>query len=398
MSTTKTTIENYATDLAAGCSSSQVKMNPKANCALDETDGSGAVSATPLPEAYPIDQNGYCKARLIPEKAAGNFPIPGIVELVEINRLQSNPLSDSIYGSEVPESLVQSIMDNGVSQPLVVCKPNLKLISGNTRLRIAKQLGLSQVPVLFLDVEFTREEEENMILAHNSVRVKTNEMLVREYMSYLKIEKKLAEQRVADGRGRPARVQTFTPSKSREIAAKKVGVSYTSLEAGVKVVEAIDRLLEQGKPDDAARLRTVLEENGYSPAKNFAAKQKWLPEDEQDAERNSKAAANPKTAPSAVLKPLPVPDSSIHQIQEAPKTEQQDPFVPAEKAEDSGVIEKTMDTQALQAFFKSIDDVEAFLKDGQVEFLSEEVKEKIGAKLAALNLAAICGGITLRMN
>jgi nitrite reductase/ring-hydroxylating ferredoxin subunit len=142
----------------------------------------------------------------------------------------------------------------------------------------------------------------------------------------------------------------------------------------------------------------VLEENGYSPAKNFAAKQRWLPEDERDAERNSKSAANPKPAPSAVLKPLPVPDLSIHQMQEAPETEQQDSLVPVEKAEDSGVIKKTMDMHALECFMKTLDELEAFLKGGQVEFLSEELKEKIGAKLAALNLAAICGGITPRMN
>ena len=72
MRATKTTSENYAADLAAGCSSSQVEMNPKANCALDENDGSGAVSATPLPEAYPVDQNGYCKETLVSQKAAGN--------------------------------------------------------------------------------------------------------------------------------------------------------------------------------------------------------------------------------------------------------------------------------------------------------------------------------------
>ena len=398
MRATKTTSENYAADLAAGCSSSQVEMNPKANCALDENDGSGAVSATPLPEAYPVDQNGYCKGTLVSQKAAGNLPILSGVELVETNRLQPNPLSDSIYGSEVAAAVMQSVTENGISSPLVVCKTNLHVISGNTRLRVAKQLGLTEVPVIFLEGQLASEEEENLILAHNSVRVKTNEMLVREYISHRKIEKKLAEQRVANGRGRPARVQNFTPSKSREIAAKKVGVSYTSLEAGVKVVEAIDRLLEQGKTDDATRLRTVLEDNGYSPAKNFAAKQRWLPEDERDAERNSKSAANPKPAPSAVLKPLPVPDSSIHQMQEAPETEQQDSLVPVEKAEDSGVIKKTMDMHALECFMKTLDELEAFLKGGQVEFLSEELKEKIGAKLAALNLAAICGGITPRMN
>lgn len=398
MSTKKTTIEKYAADLAVGCSSRQAKMNPKANCALDENHGSGAVSATPLPEAYPVDQNGYCAKTLILEEAADNLPITGVVELVETHCLHPNPLSDSIYGSAVPESLVQSIMDNGISQPLVVCKPTLKLISGNTRLRIAKQLGVRQVPVLFLDVEFTREEEENLIVAHNSARVKTNEMLVREYMSFLRIEKKLAEQRVANGRGRSERVQNFTPSKSREIAAKKVGVSYTSLEAGVKVVEAIDRLIDQGRLDDAKRLRGVLEKNGYSPAKNLAAKQRWLVEDERDTEGSSKSAANPKPARSAVLKPLPVPDSSKHQVQEAPETKQQDPLVPAERAEESDVIEKTMDTQALEAFFKGLDEVEVFLKGGQVEFLSEEVKEKIGAKLAALHGAAICGGITIKMN
>ena len=85
-------------------------------------------------------------------------------------------------------------------------------------------------------------------------------------------------------------------------------------------------------------------------------------------------------------------------MQEAPETEQQDSLVPVEKAEDSGVIKKTMDMHALEGFMKTLDELETFLKGGQVEFLSEELKEKIGAKLAALNLAAICGGITPRMN
>jgi hypothetical protein len=56
-----------------------------------------------------------------------------------------------------------------------------------------------------------------------------------------------------------------------------------------------------------------------------------------------------------------------------------------------------MDTPALEDFIKSLDELEAFLKGGQVEFLSEESKQKIGAKLAALNGAAICGGITIKM-
>ncbi|MFM7245357.1 MAG: hypothetical protein ACKO40_14465, partial [Planctomycetaceae bacterium] len=102
MRATKTTIENYAADLAVGCFSSPAKMNPKANCALDKNDGSGAVSATPLPEAYPIDQNGYYAKTLIPEEAADNLPITGVVELVETHCLHPNPLSDSIYGSKVP--------------------------------------------------------------------------------------------------------------------------------------------------------------------------------------------------------------------------------------------------------------------------------------------------------
>jgi len=396
MSNNKNTA-GYADAFAAAGSLNQEAITTGAQRASDEKDESGAVSATPPPEAYHVDQNGYERENLNSEKTVRNPAITNGVEFVDTHLLHTNPLSDAIYGSTIPDSLLASVMEDGIWSPLVVVKENLNVISGNSRLRVAQQLGLLQVPVLFLEGGLSREEEQNLVLIHNSVRVKSNEMRVREYTCYLKIEKALARQRVANGRSRSAKVQTFTPSKSRELAAQKVGVSYTSLEAGVKVVETIEKLTREESPEDAARLKKVLEEQGYAPAKNLAIKQKWLLDDVPAKEKTANQVAKPKQREASAARPKPSDEvqESENVLSEAEvfkKTESGQHQFQTEI--ESATPKPIVGSPALEGFFNAIDTVEAFLLSTEAEQISDASKLQVGMRLGALNTAALGAGIT----
>lgn len=70
----------------------------------------------------------------------------------------------NIFKDENLEELAQSIRENGVIQPLIVVKSELKdgefeLIAGERRLRASKLVGLREVPVVVKDLT----EEENLL-------------------------------------------------------------------------------------------------------------------------------------------------------------------------------------------------------------------------------------------
>ena len=315
---------------------------------------------------------------------------------LEPDTLQANPLSELIYGNAMTDSLRASVREDGIQSPLVVCKDGLKVISGNTRLRVAKELGMAKVPVLFVEGELTSEEERNLVLSHNVAREKTNEMKVREYQCYLEIEKGQAKQRAEGVKKGSVKVPNLAPAKSRDVAADKVGGTHSSLQTGLKVVEAIDRLTADGRVDEATRLRKVLNENGYSPAKNLAVSQLWLAKNKSKGELGSKSAENSEPAPSAILEPSPTPavgKGTTTEPQEAPQAGSE---LATERAQEAGVPQHGVESQVLDALFKAFDEIAAFLSGEDVALLSEELKVRIGARLGTVNALAICEGITIK--
>jgi hypothetical protein len=193
-------------------------------------------------------------------------------------------------------------------------------------------------------------------------------------------------------------VQTFTPSKSREIAAKKVGASYTSLDAGLKVVETIEKLTREGSPENAARLKKVLEGQGYAPAKNLAIKQKWLLEDAPAKTKPANLEAKPEQAVACAeaLEPsneLDEGEGDLNEVYEVKglgsKQRQCHPG-------DEGVTQKTIvDSPDLEGLFNAIDAIEAFLLSTEAEQLSEALKAKVGTRLGVLHTGALLAGITI---
>lgn len=312
-------------------------------------------------------------------------------------QLEINPLSDNIYGSDVPTALLASITENGIKSPLIVAKASMRVISGNTRLRVAKQLSLEKVPILFIEGQISDEEEQNLVLSHNVARDKTNEMRVREYRCYLDIEKELTRQRVAAGKKRSATVPNLAHSKSRDVAADKVGGAHSSLETGLKVLKTMDKLTAEGKTEEAARLRDILNANGYSPAKNLAVNQGWLVEDSQKKAKRSKAKANPepRESTSAVLEPSRRPDQ-VEEQSPAAQEELQGDSNPSGSESEERIPQQDIDPRVPDTVLKAFDEIEAFLRGEHAAVLSDDLRMQIGVRLGKLNAAAICEGITIK--
>jgi hypothetical protein len=193
-----------------------------------------------------------------------------------------------------------------------------------------------------------------------------------------------------------AQVPNLAPKKSRDVAAEKVGASHSSLQNGLKAVEAIDRLTREGKFEDANRLRRVLNENGYSQAKNLAVNQCWITEEKPKLDKQSKAAEKAERAPSAVLEALPsaAPTQGASKGAEDANPKDSDPA--SGNATDQPVLQQVIDQQGFNKLLNAFDEIEAFLSGTDAAGLSIEQKNQIGTRIVKLNKAAAREGISLR--
>jgi ParB/RepB/Spo0J family partition protein len=94
------------------------------------------------------------------------------IVLVSIDKLVLNELSVQTYSTPNNyEEIKNNILEVGVIQPILVNVGDFKVISGNLRVTIAKELGFEDVPVIFQDLS---EVEMDMIfLSSNFQREKS---------------------------------------------------------------------------------------------------------------------------------------------------------------------------------------------------------------------------------
>ena len=94
------------------------------------------------------------------------------IVLVSIDKLVLNELSLQTYSTPNNyEEIKNNILEVGLIQPILVNARDFKVISGNLRVTIAKQLGFEDVPVIFQDLS---EVEMDMIfLSSNFQREKS---------------------------------------------------------------------------------------------------------------------------------------------------------------------------------------------------------------------------------
>ena len=196
------------------------------------------------------------------EPGAGNLGLAATPEIVNfaISELKHHRLSNAIYGTEIGDDLVESIRTLGVLQPILVTRDSLEVISGNSRVQAARQLGYQVIQGTYFTSDNDLEIQQ-AVLESNSQRIKTNEQKIREYNARKTIESELALLRKvdADPKAKPTKALTReVKGKAREHAAKKAGVSANVADKAAKVIEEADRLKDEGKMDESTELINAL--------------------------------------------------------------------------------------------------------------------------------------------
>ena len=221
------------------------------------------------------------------------------METRTLSELKPHPINADIYGDGCDTNLRDNIKAKGILTPLIITSEKAEkyganvIISGHRRFNASQMLQLSDVPVNISPLIHALDIDEAVIDA-NRQRDKTNEQKAREFSRIKEIERERAKERLSEAgvnthghrhqnlqpveifpqavlltneqeqreyapvKTTVTRMPTNGKGKSRDIAAKKIGISGKSAEKAEKVVRQIDTLKEQGDTETAEELRQTL--------------------------------------------------------------------------------------------------------------------------------------------
>ncbi len=180
--------------------------------------------------------------------SSGRYPVAvsqAAVRRVAPDQLRPHPAKLEIYGDQPGGDFVGSIREHGVLEPLVVTPQNL-IISGHLRHAASVAAGLSEVPVITVEPA-DDEVAIDLLLNANIQRVKTNEQIVREAASRMRIEARKAQMRQAAGTA--AKVPAKSPEgrgDARAIVAKQMAIGVKKVDQCVAIVGKLAELQQEG--------------------------------------------------------------------------------------------------------------------------------------------------------
>ncbi|WP_143322754.1 ParB/RepB/Spo0J family partition protein [Clostridium sp. HBUAS56010] len=197
----------------------------------------------------------------------------------KIADLKPHPKNEEIYGYDEDVSvLVEKIRRSHTVHTMVINSQNI-ILAGHMRRKACIQLGIEEVDVEVRDFA-TPEEEIEFIIDNNATREKTVEQKSREAKALKEVEEVLAKKRQATSTGGakpqlvavpPHAVEQVEQGKSRDITAKKVGLrSGREADRAIKTISTIDKLLDEGRTEEADLIRAVLNKRSVSTAEELA--------------------------------------------------------------------------------------------------------------------------------
>lgn len=111
------------------------------------------------------------------------------------HKLKNHPLNIKLYGGAPPTQMfIENIKKFGVCEPLLITVEDV-VIAGHTRKNAARIAGLKEVPVIVLRDLADPLDLEELLIASNGQREKTNEMKAREAARLAEIEEVRAAER-----------------------------------------------------------------------------------------------------------------------------------------------------------------------------------------------------------
>jgi len=226
-------------------------------------------SKEPTTTAQPKDGSGNHGHR--PEQA-----IAPVITIRRLDELKTHPLNARIYGDEADQPLVDSIMEHGVMQPVLIDKTN-RIISGHRRSNAATKAGLNSIPATV----FPSDDEldiEAALIESNRQRSKTNEQKAREASCLLEVEKARARLRKTTANSNtdlPA-ISPGDTGDARDVVARKLRIGAKKVMESAAVVGAIDKLKADGNTEDAEKIRSELKKFTVHRAFTAAQENGWL--------------------------------------------------------------------------------------------------------------------------
>lgn len=201
---------------------------------------------------------------------------------MKIADLKPHPKNEEIYGyNEDVSDLVEKIKRSKSVHTLVINSDNY-ILAGHRRRRACMELGIKEVDVEVRDFN-SPEEELEFIIDNNATREKTAEQKSREAKALKEVESVLAlKRKEVAGKNYGIGMQKHVPNsaqpiakddkgKSRDVVAKKVGFkSGHEVDRGIKAINKIDELTQQGRIEDAELIRGVLNNGSVSGAEELA--------------------------------------------------------------------------------------------------------------------------------
>src|SRR5664280_607980 len=113
-------------------------------------------------------------------------PLPSLtVEQVPIDLLRPDPANPRRIGEEELDALERSLRQFGLVQPVLARREDRTVIGGHQRLVAARRLGLTTVPVTWLDV--TVEQARLLGLALNKISGSWDDALLARLLADLQV-------------------------------------------------------------------------------------------------------------------------------------------------------------------------------------------------------------------
>lgn len=207
-----------------------------------------------------------------------------------LSKIIDHPINASIYRDNFDDELVESVRQNGVLSPIVVCKHpggSYVCLSGHRRRQAAKLAGLTEVPCLMYREDLPEWQQVLIIVESNRQREKTVEMLARETEALAKAKEQQAKERLktrkkaVDEPCKDFNKAAGEPGRAMEQAARETGIgSHVTAKKAIEVVAKIDELEKAGETAAAEELRETLNEKSVSAAHRKAKQPEPEPEDE----------------------------------------------------------------------------------------------------------------------
>jgi ParB-like chromosome segregation protein Spo0J len=105
------------------------------------------------------------------------------VELVDIDRFHPDPTNPRRISEDELDALTRSMRQWGIVQPVLARREDAVVIGGHQRLVAARRVGLTEVPVIWLDI--TVEQARLLNLALNRISGSWDEQLLARLLADL---------------------------------------------------------------------------------------------------------------------------------------------------------------------------------------------------------------------